>query len=86
MITVPPQRMTDQRCRTILAIQNSCGRGDVVGQRREPVLDYGDAVATARQLVVDATPAGPVGKRAVRQIRFVRQWGPFRRRSRTRCP
>lgn len=50
-----------------MACRSEDGRRDVLGERRERVLDDGDAVATARQLVVNAPPAGPVGKRAVHQ-------------------
>nr|WP_276307476.1 hypothetical protein [Variovorax boronicumulans] len=59
--------MTHEDSRTVLARERALRRRHVVGQRRQRVLNDGDPVASADELVIDAAPARTIGKGAMHQ-------------------
>ena len=59
--------VADEDRRAVLSIEDPRGRGDVIFERGERVLDDGDREAPRRQVVVHATPAGTISEGAMHQ-------------------
>ena len=61
----PAVAVANQDARAWLAIKDTLGRGDILLQRGQRLLDNGDAVSVLDQNVVDRFPARAIGEGAV---------------------